>query len=195
MTFRQTFLKLLYPLIRKAASLAGKSKPMTENTNHTQPNVSFYNLSVTLNSGSELNFSQLKGKKVLLVNTASDCGYTAQYAPLQELFEAYADKLVIIAFPANDFGEQEKGNDEDIAVFCKLNFGVSFPVAKKSTVVKNSNQHPVFQWLTNAEQNGWCNQQPQWNFNKYLINEAGVLTHYFPSSADPMSDIKPFIEK
>ena len=96
--------------------------------------------------------------------------------------------MVIIGFPANDFKEQEKGNDDDIASFCKLNFGVSFPLASKSVVVKTAQQNPVFNWLTHAAQNGWNEQAPSWNFSKYLVNEEGVLTHYFDPAIDPMSD-------
>jgi len=123
----------------------------------------------------------------LLVNTASDCGYTNQYDDLQKLYEENKDKLVIIGFPANDFKEQEKGSDEEIAQFCKLNFGVSFPLMKKSTVIKSPQQNTIFQWLTDSTKNGWNNKPPRWNFTKYLVNEEGMLTDYFGSSIPPMS--------
>ena len=140
---------------------------------------SFYDLKSILNNGEEFSFEQLKGKKVLIVNTASDCGYTNQYDELQKLHELYPDKLIILGFPSNDFGEQEKGDDKEIAQFCKINFDVSFPLMKKSTVIKKDDQNEIYRWLTNADKNGWSNQAPVWNFYKYIINEEGILTHYF----------------
>ena len=121
----------------------------------------------------------------MIVNTASECGYTAQYAELQQLYTKYADQLTIIGFPSNDFKEQEKGTDDEIAAFCKVNFGVTFPLAKKSSVLKGLGQNEVFQWLTMKEMNGWNEQQPTWNFSKYLIDEKGRLTHYFDPSVVP----------
>ena len=183
MTFRQKLLRSFYPLIMKL----GGGKTLAQQG--IEPPVSFHTLSVTLNNGTVLPFGTLKGKKVLLVNTASDCGYTHQYEALQKLADKYGSKLLIIGFPANDFKEQEKGTDEDIAQFCKLNFGVSFPLAKKSVVIQTSEQHPVFQWLTQATQNGWNNVPPKWNFSKYLINENGQLTHVFDPGIDPLSKV------
>ena len=151
------------------------------------PTMPFYNLSATLNNGIEFSFENLKGKKVLIVNTASDCGYTNQYSELQELHKKYQQQLTIIAFPSNDFKEQEKGADEEIAKFCQLNFGVSFPLAKKSIVLRTANQNKIFEWLTDKKLNGWNEQQPSWNFSKYLINEKGVLTHYFDPAVSPLS--------
>ncbi len=148
---------------------------------------SFYNLKTVLNNGKELDFSTLKGKKVMLVNTASDCGYTNQYEGLQALYEKYKDKLILIGFPANDFGEQEKGSDATIEQFCKVNFGVTFPLAKKSTVIKGADQNPVYQWLTNENENGWNYTAPTWNFCKYLVDENGNLTHFFEAAIEPMS--------
>ncbi|MCY7309700.1 MAG: glutathione peroxidase, partial [Chitinophagaceae bacterium] len=124
----------------------------------------------------------------MLVITASDCGYTNQYEELQKLSDKYKDKLVIIVFPANDFKEQEKGTDTDIAAFCKKNYGITFSLAQKSVVIKSANQNPVFQWLTDSAKNGWNTKPPGWNFSKYLVNEQGVLTNYFGSSISPMSD-------
>lgn len=184
MTIRQKLLKAVYPLFMR---MQGKSGKILANE-HKAPNVSFYSLKGTLSNGSAYDFSQLKGKKVLLVNTASDCGYTGQYDELQKLYEQYGSKLVILGFPANDFKEQEKGDDEAIAQFCKVNFGVTFPLIKKSSVVKSPTQNEVYRWLTDATQNGWNNTAPSWNFSKYLVNEEGVLTHYFAPSVSPMSD-------
>lgn len=152
------------------------------------PPVSFYSLPGTLNNGAPADLSQYKGKKLLLVNTASDCGYTNQYDGLEKLYEKYSGKLTIIGFPANDFKEQEKGSDEAIAEFCKVNFGVTFPLMKKSSVVKGVQQNPVFGWLTDPAQNGWNSQAPTWNFCKYIIDENGRLTHFFEAAVEPLSD-------
>ena len=167
-------------------NLRGKSN-LAYSDKHKQPLISFYSLKGILNNNSELDFNSLKGKKVLLVNTASDCGYTNQYSDLQKLYERYTEKLVVIGFPANDFKEQEKGNDEEIAQFCKLNYGVSFPLMKKSTIMKSPHQNSIFQWLTNSTKNGWNNKSPSWNFAKYLVNEEGILTNYFGPSVSPLS--------
>jgi glutathione peroxidase len=153
----------------------------------TPPPVSFYSLKATLINGQPLDFSSLKGKKILLVNTASDCGYTDQYKDLEELYRENKDRLIVIGFPANDFKQQEKGTDEEIAQFCKENYGISFPLVKKSTVIKTGEQHQVFRWLTDPAQNGWNDQPPSWNFSKYLVNEEGILTNYFGPSISPTS--------
>jgi glutathione peroxidase len=195
MTARQKILKAIYPAWMWWAKLKGKNSAELSNR-QKQPPVSFYSLRGILNNNTEFDFSSLKGKKVLLVNTASDCGYTNQYDDLQKLYEEYKDRLVIIGFPANDFKEQEKGSDEEIAQFCKLNFGVSFPLMKKSTVIKSPQQNNIFQWLTDSAKNGWNNKPPTWNFTKYLVNEEGVLTDYFGSSISPMNkDVTDAINK
>ena len=138
-------------------------------------------------NGKPVSLALLKGKKVLIVNTASDCGYTDQYAELEKLYQQYKGQLEILAFPANDFKEQEKGNDAAIAEFCKKNYGVSFPLMARSTVIKSANQNPVFNWLTNPASNGWNSKLPGWNFSKYLVNDKGQLTHYFDSGVSPLS--------
>ena len=188
MTGRQKILKAFYPVLMGVNRLLGKKEKIKMNKNISQPPVSFYSLKAVTNDGSKIDFENLKGKKILLVNTASDCGYTPQYHDLQELYNSYKDKLVIIGFPANDFGEQEKGNDEQIAGFCKKNYGVDFPLAKKSTVIKGPEQNKVFEWLSNKKENGWNDQQPTWNFSKYLVNEQGILTHFFDPALSPMSN-------
>ncbi|MBM3415046.1 MAG: glutathione peroxidase [Bacteroidetes bacterium] len=187
MTYRQKVLKAIYPAWMWWTKLRGKN--VTQLSNETkQPPVSFYSLKGTLNDNTELDFATLKGKKVLLVNTASNCGYTDQYNDLQRLYEKAKDNLVVLGFPANDFKEQEKGTDEEIAQFCKLNYGVSFPLMKKSSVVKGETQNPVFRWLTDSSLNGWNTKPPSWNFSKYLVNESGVLAHYFGPSVSPLSE-------
>ncbi|MBI2730416.1 MAG: glutathione peroxidase [Sphingobacteriales bacterium] len=184
MTLRQKFLKAVYPAFMWLSGKKGKAF-----SNHqVQPPVSFYSLKPVLNNGTIYDLSQLKGKKVLLVNTASNCGYTNQYDDLQKLYEQEKDKLVILGFPANDFKEQEKGSDEEIAQFCKLNFGVTFPLMKKSVVIKGAEQNEVFKWLSDSTLNGWSNKQPSWNFSKYLVDEEGRLTNYFDPSISPISE-------
>ncbi len=196
MTVRQKFLKAVYPVFTGYQRLFGKSTKILVNKKNIQPLRSFYDLSVQLNNGTEFSFNQLKGKKVLLVNTASDCGYTAQYSDLEKLYEEEKTKIIIIGFPANDFKEQEKGTDEEIAQFCKLNFGISFLLAKKGSVVKGNNQQKVFQWLTDKTRNGWNNKQPGWNFSKYLINEQGILMNYFDPAISPLSgEVKKAIDQ
>jgi len=184
---RQRFLKMVYPLWMLLSNITGKKNATYQNRNSVLPPVSFYDLSIELNDGTTLPFSVLKQKKVLLVNTASDCGYTNQYEDLQKLYEEYNDRLVVIGFPSNDFKEQEKGSDEEIAAFCKLNYGVSFPLSKKSTVT-GAAQNKVFSWLSDKNKNGWNDQQPSWNFSKYLVNEDGTLLRYFDPGISPMSD-------
>ena len=185
MTYRQKVLKAVYPAWMWWAKLRGKNAKELSNEQKGPP-VSFYSLSAMLNNGDTLNFTSLQGKKVMLVNTASDCGYTRQYEDLQQLHEKYAGRLVILAFPANDFKEQEKGSDAEIAAFCKTNYGIGFPIMQKSSVIKTAQQHPVFRWLTDATQNGWNTQPPSWNFTKYLVNEKGVLVNYFGASISPL---------
>ena len=152
------------------------------------PGTSFYDLTMKQNDGKVFSFQSLKNKKVLLVNTASDCGYTPQYDGLQQLYEKNKKNLVIIGFPANDFGEQEKGDNHKIEEFCKINFGVTFPLMSKSTVVKEDQQNEVFKWLTHKDQNGWNDKAPSWNFCKYLVDEAGSLTHVFEAAIEPADE-------
>lgn len=186
MTFKQRLLKAIYPLTMIGAKLKGRN--IQAAAKQAQPPVSFYSLQARLNNGTELDFSKLRGKKVIIVNTASNCGYTNQYDDLQKLYEAHNDELEIIGFPANDFREQEKGSDEEIAQFCKLNFGVSFPLVKKAVVISSADQHPVYQWLADPAKNGWCNKVPEWNFSKYIIDEEGRLTHYFGPAVSPLDN-------
>jgi len=188
MTLRQIILKFFYPLFRRVKAIDSSEKLILYNSSKKLPLVPFYNLTATANNGSNLYFKELEGKKVLLVNTASDCGYTGQYEELEKLYKQYQNKLVIIGFPANDFKEQEKGTDEQIAAFCKINYGVTFPLIKKSSVIKGRNQNEVFDWLTNKNKNGWNDEQPSWNFAKYLVNEDGVLVNYFGPAVSPLDE-------
>jgi len=186
MTVRQKILKAVYPALMWYTKIRGKNVTELKNE-QKRPPVSFYSLKATLNNGETLDFISLKGKKVMLVNTASDCGYTGQYDALQKLYEEHKSELFVLGFPANDFKQQEKGTDEEIARFCKLNFGVTFPLMKKSVVIKREGQNEVFQWLTDSAKNGWNSKPPSWNFCKYIVSEEGVLTSYFASSISPDS--------
>ena len=186
-SFRQKALKLLYPLIMRLTKSSNRGKVL-ENRKQVAGPVPFYQLGSQLNTGHTLPFQDLKGKKVLLVNTASNCGYTNQYQELQQLSEQFKDELVVLGFPANDFAEQEKDDDKTIEQFCQVNFGVSFPLMKKSVVVKQSEQNPVYQWLSDASRNGWNEQAPDWNFSKYLVSEDGRLLNYFGPAVSPLSD-------
>jgi len=150
--------------------------------------VSFYSLSIKSLDGSKtINFSDFKGKKVLCVNVASECGYTPQYKDLQELSEKYQDKLVIIGFPCNQFGGQEPGNASDISTFCQKNYGVTFLLTEKIDV-KGDKQHSIYKWLTNKVLNGKEDSEVKWNFNKFLIDENGNWIAYFPSKTKPLSE-------
>jgi glutathione peroxidase len=145
----------------------------------------FYAFKFKTLDGKEVSMSQFKGKKILIVNTASKCGYTKQYASLQKLHETYGDQLVIIGFPANNFGNQEPGSNEDIQEFCQQNYGVTFLMADKSSV-KGDDIAPLFAYLTTQE-NPDFKGDIQWNFEKFLINEKGQLVHRFRSKVDPLS--------
>jgi len=194
MTYRQKILKAIYPLWMWWGKLRGKNASELLNKDK-EPPVSFYSLKGRLNDGRELNFESFRGKKLLLVNTASDCGYTNQYGDLQRLYEENKEKLTVIGFPANDFKEQEKGTDEEIAEFCRANYGISFPLMQKSSVVKSPDQNPIFQWLTDSAKNGWNNKAPSWNFTKYIVDELGRLTNYFGPTISPLStDVKKAIQ-
>ncbi len=147
---------------------------------------SFYELSAKgIDGKSTINFNDFKGKKVLVVNTASMCGYTGQYKGLEDLYKKYAGKLVVIAFPCNQFANQEPWENEKIATFCKGRFNVTFPMGDKLDV-KGENQHVIYQWLTQKKYNGKEDITVRWNFGKFLINEKGKFVKYFPSQVEPL---------
>lgn len=155
---------------------------------------SIYDFKMKDINGEEVDFSQFKGKKLLLVNVASKCGYTPQYADLQKLHEAYGDQVTIIGFPANNFGGQEPGSNEEIKEFCSQTYGVTFTMMDKISV-KGADKHPLYRWLSDKDLNGWNDKEPSWNFCKYFINEKGELVKFFPSSVKPMDkDILALIE-
>lgn len=147
----------------------------------------FYTLKMKSLEGEEIDFSSFRGKKILIVNTASECGYTPQYEGLEQLYRQYKDKgLVILGFPANNFGGQEPGSNLEIAKFCQKNYGVSFPMFEKSDVI-GKDRNRVYQWLSTKSLNGWNEQVPTWNFCKYLVDEHGKLLAFFPSKVEPLS--------
>lgn len=156
--------------------------------NNQETKTSIFDEKFTISSleGKTIDFSEFKGKKILLVNTASKCGFTSQYKEMQELHEKYKDKLVVIGFPCNQFGEQEPGTEAEIGEFCERNYGVQFLITEKIDV-KGSNQHPIFAWLTDKEKNGVKSSTVKWNFQKYLLDENGQYIDYFYSITSPMS--------
>lgn len=148
---------------------------------------SIYDFKVDGLSGGQIDFSKYKGKKILIVNTASECGYTPQYEELEKLYEQYKGKLVVIGFPANNFGGQEPGSNEEINAFCKKNYGVTFPMAAKVSV-KGEDIHPLFQYLSDeATKMGTPAPVIKWNFTKFLVDEKGKLVKVFPSKVKPLS--------
>jgi len=146
-----------------------------------------YSFKVKSIDGGALDLSAYKGKKILIVNTASQCGYTRQYAGLEELYKKYKGKLVVIGFPANNFGGQEPGSNEQIKEFCTSKFSVTFPMASKVSV-KGGDIDPLFKWLSNKSENGVLDATIGWNFNKFLLDENGKLLQHFSSNVEPMSD-------
>ncbi|MGY0392682.1 glutathione peroxidase [Bizionia sp. KMM 8389] len=152
----------------------------------SQPTTSLYDVKLSALDGSAIDLHKFKGQYILFVNVASHCGFTKQYTELQELYETYQNKLVIIGVPCNQFGNQEPGSAEHIQSFCQKNYGVTFLIAKK-TIVKGKEQHPLYQWLTKKSLNGKVNSSVTWNFQKYLINKKGHLVDYYYSITKPLS--------
>ena len=147
-----------------------------------------------LNSTDKLCLGDYKGKKILLVNVASECGFTKQYSDLEKLYTEHKDKLVIIGFPCNQFGGQESGTEEEISKFCSSKFSVTFPLTNKIDV-KGEQQHPIYKWLTTKTLNGVDDYKVSWNFNKFLLDENGQLIGYFSSKVNPMdSEITKLLE-
>ncbi len=165
------------------AILAFSFKTMTNPT--SSKSGAIYEFKLKTLDGKEISLKQYKGKKLLLVNVASECGYTPQYKNLQALSEKYKDKLVVIGFPANNFGGQEPGSAEQIKTFCTKNYGVTFPMMEKISV-KGADMHPLYKWLSTKSENGVTDEAPNWNFCKYLIDENGNIVKFFPSRVDPL---------
>lgn len=186
-TFTITAGMIIFLAIGTAFLLVGFSTKNSDSSSKKSKAISsFYDLKATSIDGEEISFKKYKGKKVLIVNTASSCGYTYQYEGLQKLNDIYGKDVEILGFPANDFLFQERGSDAEIADFCEKNYGVTFQMFSKITT-KGRNQSPVYTWLTNKDLNGWNEKKPTWNFCKYLIDENGNLVEFFDKSVKPMS--------
>jgi glutathione peroxidase len=179
--------------IALAASVAISSACFNPEASISRPNktisvdstkTSFYDYKVNSLMGEPVDLSQYKGRKIVVMNVASKCGYTPQYADWEAFYKKHGDKVVVLGFPCNDFMGQEPGSAEDIAQFCEKNYGVTFPLFEK-VHVKGKDQAPIYQWLTDPAMNGWNDQKPSWNFCKYIINEKGELTHFFASKVKP----------
>ncbi len=153
----------------------------------TPPVTNIYDIKFRSIDGQEMSLEQFRGKKILIVNTASECGYTPQYKQLEELHKTFGDKLVVIGFPCNDFGGQEPGTEKEIAAFCEKNFGVSFLMTAKITV-KGDKKHPLYQWLTSKSLNGVKDAEVRWNFTKFLIDEKGNFIEVYPSAVSPLDE-------
>ncbi|MDP4285453.1 MAG: glutathione peroxidase [Bacteroidota bacterium] len=167
----------------KIAKLTRSGNSIHENKNQKDAPENFYSLTGVLNNGEEISFEKFKGKNVLIVNLASQCGYTPQYAELEKLHQQKKD-IIILGFPSNNFGGQEPASDAEIAEFCKLNYGVTFPLFKKNDVT-GKNKQLVYTWLTDKNKNGWNDLEPKWNFYKYIVDANGNLSKIFPSSVSP----------
>jgi glutathione peroxidase len=148
---------------------------------------SIHQFSIEGLSDAAINFADFKGKKILVVNVASECGFTPQYADLQELQQKYSDKLVVVGMPCNDFGGQEPGSNTEIQQFCQKNYGVTFPITSK-VVIKGDKKHPIYAWLTDESKNGVKDTSVNWNFHKFLLDENGYLIDDFGSMKNPMSE-------
>ena len=154
----------------------------------TEDTKTIHDFTITTIDGETFDLSEMKGKKLMIVNTASKCGLTPQYVQLQELYNQYGgEDFQIIGFPANNFGAQEPGTDEEIASFCTVNYGVTFPMMSKISV-KGNDQHELYQWLTQKEQNGVLDSEVQWNFQKYLINPDGTLHSVIAPRTEPTAE-------
>ena len=148
---------------------------------------SIYDIKVNAIDGNEIDFNDYRGKKLLIVNTASECGFTPQYEDLQKLHEAYKGQITILGFPSNDFGGQEPGTNSEIVSFCTNNYSITFQMFEKS-IVKGKNKSELYSWLSTKEKNGWNESEPGWNFCKYLIDEKGEIVNFYGSAISPLSE-------
>lgn len=178
----------------KVTEVTGLGKKVYLNRSNLEPIIPIYNVKINTDQG-EIDLKDYKGTKILIVNLASKCGFTPQYESLERLNREYKDTLKVLGFPSNSFANQEPDDDETIASFCKLNYGVTFRLFPKKDVIGRNTQ-PVYEWLTNAEKNGWNDHKPVWNFYKYLIDETGRLKGVYSSAVSPYSqEILKAIEK
>jgi glutathione peroxidase len=165
-------------------SLFSKKNGIAMNNSSQDHKGSLYDFTVEDLQGNPVKLSDYKGKPVVLINVASKCGYTPQYADWQKFHEKYGDKVAVLGFPANNFMSQEPGTDEEIAEFCQKNYGVTFKMFSKLDV-KGDNKAPLYQWLSEKSKNGWNDKEPTWNFCKYVVDAKGNLTHFFESKITP----------
>jgi glutathione peroxidase len=175
-----------FEMIKNLATKIMDKEPTLQKPNEATAKSSIYDFSMKTLEGKPFNMSDLKGKKIVILNVASQCGYTPQYADWEKFYKANIDKFVVLGFPANNFGEQEPGSNQEIATFCERNYGVTFPILEKISV-KGADKAPIYRWLTDKKQNGWNEKEPTWNFCKYLVNEKGELTNFFNSDIKPTS--------
>ena len=167
------------------AFVAPKLAPMTPTENAAAPGT-VYDFTVKTIDGKDVKMSKYKGKKILIVNTASKCGYTPQYKELEELSKKYAGKVVVLGFPSNSFN-QELASNEEVSSFCEKNYGVTFPLFTTASV-KGDDAQPLYRFLGDKEKNGTVSEVPTWNFCKYLVDEKGHVVKFYPSKVKPLSD-------
>lgn len=180
-------LKTLFIMITSliTAIFADKSEIASRPAELIAAKQSLYDFKVKSLVGDKVvDLSQYKGKKVVILNVASKCGYTKQYADWEKFNKDHGDKVVVLGFPSNDFGGQEPGTSEEIATFCSATYGVTFPMFEK-VVVKGEDKAPLYKWLSTKDLNGWNEKEPTWNFCKYVVNEKGELTDFFASKILP----------
>jgi glutathione peroxidase len=187
MTITQKINRSFYPILARMAKVLGIKGRVATNLDEVKPLRTIYNLHCHNNQGAEVYLSAYKGRYMLIANTASNCGYTQQYAELQQLQDKFTQNLSVIAFPSNDFAGQEPGSNEEIEQFCQVNFGVKFPLMMKSEVT-GIHKNAVFAWLSTPQSNGWNNREPNWNFCKYLVDPQGLLLGFFESGVSPLDD-------
>ena len=175
-------------LILTACNHSRATKPPQEMTLNSNPTPNFYDFSIAgLDNNKSINMRDYRGKKILLVNVASKCGFTSQYSDLQKLHELHSNDVQVIGVPCNQFMGQEPGTNSEIAQFCQKNYNVTFPLTDKIRV-RGDDQHPIYQWLTNKNFNGLDDFSVSWNFNKFLIDENGKLINHFGSNVKPLSE-------
>lgn len=179
-------IRILFILLTAISCSAQKKSPATVSEKNNAMKT-IHDFKVPAIDGGTIDFASFRGKKILIVNTASECGYTPQYKQLEELYQMKKNDLVVIGFPANNFGGQEPGSNSEILAFCEKNYGVTFPLAAKVSVT-GTDQDPLFTWLTSIQQNGVMDGDIQWNFTKFLVDENGKLIDIFPSKVSPLDD-------
>ncbi|MBC7407721.1 MAG: glutathione peroxidase [Arcicella sp.] len=189
---------MLLKLMKVGSLLGALAIPFTQNGHVERPKNFTVTSSKNLHEfkmksldGKNVDLSIYKGKKVVILNTASKCGFTPQYGDWEKFYEANKGKVVVLGFPANEFNGQEPGSDAEISTFCQKNYGVTFPMFSK-VVVKGEGKCDLYKFLTTKSLNGWNDKEPSWNFCKYVVNEKGELTHFFASGVKP--DSKEFME-